>query len=170
MGSRLNYLDTQSSRQRRHIHSHTHTPTHTHKHPFLFGILPCLPHCSSECLTPPLCYALHVSISFLIHSSLFFPYLKFSSLFPHNNISFLPLCCGSFSFVVALISPNTVVFILALLALSSVVICLTFSPCPFLLSYVLRCLYSLFTSLCIAPWSPSSSIRSPCSLPLFSTF
>lgn len=53
---------------------------------------------------------------------------------------------------------------------SSVVICLTFSPCPFLLSCLLRCLYSFFTSLCIAPWSPSSSIRSPCSLPLFSTF
>lgn len=57
MGSRLNYLDTQYSRQPRQIRSCTHTQTHT---PSLFGILSCLPHCSTEHFPPPPCHPLPV--------------------------------------------------------------------------------------------------------------
>lgn len=145
----------------------THTPAgstdkFTVAHiPFLFGILPCLPRCSSECLSLPLCYALSVSnyIS-LFDSPLFFLF----SFHRHNN-SFLSVCCGSLSFLAALISPNTVVFILSLYALSSLVIALSHFLSVSLPSEIsVETSLHLFFCLCITPYSVSSSIPLPCSL------
>lgn len=137
--------------------THTQTETHTHT-PFLFGILPCLPRCSSEYFPLPLCYALSVSnklsFSFWFPSLFSVPILSFSSLFlPHNN-SFLWVCCGSLSFLAALIFPNTVVFILSLLALLSVVISLSHFlsvSLPFQIS--VETSFNLFQCLCISPYS-----------------
>lgn len=161
MGSRLNYLDTHSSRQRGQIHSHTHTQTHT---PFLFGILPCLPHCSAECFPLPLCYALPVSnylplFDFLLlffSSHLKFLFFLFSPPFPHNN-SFLSACCDCLSFSAALISPSTVVFILSFPGLSSVVISHTLLLSMSLPSELsAKMSLHLFMSLCTPPHSVSS--------------
>lgn len=160
MGSRLNYLDTHSSRQRGQIHSHTHTQTHT---PFLFGILPCLPHCSAECFPLPLSYALPVSnylplFDFLLLFSLsilsFFSF--FSPPFPHNN-SFLSACCDYLSVSAALISPSTVVFLLSFPGLSSVVISHTLLLSMSLPSELsAKMSLHLFMSLCTPPHSVSS--------------
>ena len=117
MGSRLNYLDTHSSGQRRQIHrrvhkhsdAHTHTYTHTHTL-FCLEFFPvCLaaPLSAFLCLSAMLCFSR--TIFFFLIPSYFFPFffllslpiLAFSSLFSftrHNN-SFLSVRRGSLFFL-----------------------------------------------------------------------
>lgn len=150
MGSRLNYLDTHSSRQRGQIHSHTHTQTHT---PFLFGILPCLPHCSAECFPLPLSYALPVShylplFDFLLLFSL--PILSFFSFFlppfPTITVSFLHVVTISPSQQPWSLPVQSFSYFLSLASHQLSSLTHSYSPCPFLLSSLPRCL-SIFLCL-----------------------
>lgn len=144
--------------------SWTHTPaggvdefTVTHAQPhigFLFGNLPCLPRCSSECLSQQLRYALPVSngVFYFWFPLLFLPILSFSLplTFIHHNNSFLAVCHGRLSLLVALMSPNAKA--LSFPAHSPVVNSSshTFSKRAFFLFQITLALYPFFLSLCIA--------------------
>lgn len=116
MGSRLNYLDTQSSTQHRQIHSHTKSQTHTLG---LFGILYCLSHFAFEQISLPLCSVYLPLDRFSLFFILIFPFfLRFS----HLNNNFLCARCGSLPYLAPVICSNRVVLIYSLHTLSSVVI------------------------------------------------
>lgn len=173
MGSRLNYLDTPVGSTDKFTVTQILKHTHTHTHPFCLEFFPV---CLAAPLSVFLCFSAMLCLSwtiFLFDSRLFFLFPSygslFFSLFPHHNNSFLSECCGSISFLAALISPSTVVFILFLPALSSVVIYLsyTFSPRPFLLSSLsgsLSIFFCLSASLLSLYLHPSS-----CPAPSFSS-
>lgn len=141
--------------------AHTHTQTHTH--PFCLEFFP-------VCLTAPLSAFLYLSAMlclsqtiflFLISSSFFsLPILSFFPFpppFPQNN-SFLSACCCCLSFLAALISPSTVVFMLSLPGLSSVVISHTLLLSVSLPSELsAKMSLHLFMSLCTTPHCVSST-------------
>lgn len=146
MGSRLNYLDTHSSRQCRQIHSRTHAQART---PFLEFFPVCLTaHLSAfVCLSAMLCLS-QTMFFFLVLSS-YSSHLKLaSSSLPVSSVCVM----ACLYFLVALIFPNGVFFIV------------------FLPAQLISChLLSQFFSLSALLLTRSSSVLLPYCLIPFST-
>lgn len=111
MGSRLNYLDIQSSRQPRQIHSCTHTRTHTHSvwNSFPFASLRLRVLSSTS---PPSVARLKLSSPFRFYLSSSFFILIFSFLLQNNFLLHLlrqHLCLTSLATDVFMDSPCTLV-------------------------------------------------------------
>lgn len=93
MGSGLNYLDAQYSRQPRQIHSRTHIQTHT---PCLEFFPVCLTASLSTFLHLPAFLKLSASFRFYLPSP--FSILIFSSFFSKITVSSVRVVTNSFSF------------------------------------------------------------------------